>query len=46
MNYYCRKGVNSEGDLAEIEMLDGLLGKICDTSDLHVVKSNYYGPCH
>jgi hypothetical protein len=44
-DYYCREGFNSEGDLPEIKMLDGLLGKICDTTSLHVVKSNYFGPC-
>lgn len=52
--YYCRKGVGADrdsasignrGDLPEITDFPSLVGHICDTTNLPLVKENYYGPC-
>jgi hypothetical protein len=52
--YYCRKGlgvdrdsasIGNRGDLPEITDFSPLEGHICDTTNLPLVKENYYGPC-
>ena len=52
--YYCRKGVGRNrdsasignlGDLPDIANFPALDGHICDTTNLPLVKENYYGPC-
>ena len=43
--YYCHVGLDGGGNLPDIKQLDGLLGKICDTTGLPFVRDNYFGPC-